>query len=229
MYNYDSDQFMTHLYEGVYIVDNNRKIVFWNIGSEMITGYKSTEVQKSFCYQNILNHVDVNGKRLCLDGCPLQNTLETGNINENDVYLQHKKGYRVPVSVKTFPLYDDLGNITAAVEVFTDSRFKENQYNENLKLKKLVQIDELTKLNNRTYLNFLLKQSLIEATEFNKCFGLLFFDIDYFKSINDNYGHNVGDEVLKVLADTIKNNLRPKDIVGRWGVKNLSLLFIQMI
>jgi len=217
MYNYDSDEFMTLLYEGVYIVDKSRKIVFWNKGSEMITSYKSSQVQNSYCYQNILNHVDNAGKKLCLEGCPLQNTLDTGKINENDVFLEHKKGYRVPVSVKTFPLYDDLGNITAAVEVFTDSRFKENQYKENLELKKLVQTDDLTQLNNRKYLNFKLRQSILESNEFNRGFGLLFLDIDHFKNVNDTYGHNIGDEILKIIANTIKVNVGTNDIVGRWG------------
>jgi two-component system cell cycle response regulator len=217
VYNYDSNVFMSNLYEGVYIVDKSRKIIFWNSGSEQITGYKADEVVDSHCYHDILKHVDVSGKRLCQDGCPLQNTLETGSTNENNVFLEHKLGYRIPVTVKTLPLYDDNRNIVAAVEVFTDSKFKETQYQENQKLKKLIQIDELTKIYNRKYLEFKLNQSISEAKEFNDTFGLLFIDIDHFKLVNDNYGHNVGDGVLKVISNTIKSNLRPNDVVGRWG------------
>ncbi|MCF7924015.1 MAG: sensor domain-containing diguanylate cyclase [Candidatus Izimaplasma sp.] len=217
MYKYDSDEFMKNLYEGVYIVDKNRKIIFWNSGSESITGYKSSEVFNSHCYQNILKHVDKTGKKLCFEGCPLQNTIETGNINENDVFLEHKNGHRVPVAVKTFPLYDDDGKIVAAVEVFTDSRFKEIQYYENQRLKKIIQIDPLTTLFNRRYLEIQLKNIRVEANEFASTFGILFFDIDHFKNVNDQYGHNVGDGVLKVISKTLKTNLRPEDIVGRWG------------
>lgn len=217
MYNYDSNYFMSNLYEGVYIVDKTRKIVFWNSGSEHITGYKADEVINKYCYQNILKHVDKSGKKLCLDGCPLHHTLQTGISNENEVFLEHKMGYRVPVSVKTFPLYDDKQEIVAAVEVFTDMKFKENQYKENIELKKAIQRDELTQLYNRRYLNFHLNQMIEEAKEFNHSFGILFIDIDHFKNINDSYGHNIGDGVLKVLSNTLKSNLRPGDIVGRWG------------
>jgi diguanylate cyclase (GGDEF)-like protein/PAS domain S-box-containing protein len=208
---------MSNLYEGVYIVDKNRKIVFWNSGSEQITGYKASEVVNKHCYQNILKHVDKSGTKLCLEGCPLLDTLKTGKTNENQVFLEHKLGYRVPVSVKTFPLYDDNQKIVAAVEVFTDIKFKESQYKENIKLKKAIQRDELTNLYNRRYLNFYLNQVLEEAKEFDKGFGILFIDIDYFKNVNDTYGHNVGDGVLKVISNTLKSNLRPGDIVGRWG------------
>ena len=217
MYNYDSNEFMTNLYEGVYIVDKTRKIVFWNSGSEQITGYKAEEVVNKHCYQNILKHVDKQGKKLCLEGCPLQDTLISGNINENEVFLEHKFGYRVPVTVKTFPLRNDDGEIVAAVEVFTDTKFKENQYLENKKLKLMMQTDELTKVYNRKYLEFTLNQLYQEVKEFDSIFGLLFIDIDHFKKVNDDYGHNIGDGVLKVIANTIKSNLRPGDIIGRWG------------
>jgi diguanylate cyclase (GGDEF)-like protein/PAS domain S-box-containing protein len=208
---------MSNLYEGVYIVDKTRKIVFWNSGSEHITGYKADEVINKHCYQNILKHVDKSGTRLCLEGCPLLNTLKTGKTNENQVFLEHKLGYRVPVSVKTFPLYDDNQKIVAAVEVFTDIKFKENQYKENIKLKKAIQHDELTQLYNRRFLDFHIKQMIDEAQEFHHSFGILFIDIDHFKNVNDTYGHNIGDGVLKVISNTLKSNLRPGDIVGRWG------------
>ena len=44
---------------------------------------------------------------MCFNGCPLQYTLNTGIVNRANIYLKHKKGYRVPVSVKSIPIYDD--------------------------------------------------------------------------------------------------------------------------
>lgn len=236
MFKYDSNTFMSNLYEGVYIVDNTRKIVFWNSGSEKITGYSSDEVVNSHCYQNILQHVDKAGKKLCFDGCPLLNTLKTGQINENDVFLQHKLGHRIPVSVKTIPLYDESGKITAAVEVFTDTRFQQGNFDENRELKKLLELDPLTGIFNRRYLNFQLANLENEYREFKLDFGILFFDIDHFKNVNDQYGHIVGDKVLITVANTIKASLRPEDFVGRWGgeefvaiIKNINLEELKVI
>lgn len=85
------------------------------------------------------------------------------------------------------------------------------------KLNDLLMRDELTKVFNRRYLDFKLNNIIKEAEEFNTKFGVLFIDIDYFKRVNDTYGHNIGDEVLKVVSKTINSNIRKNDILGRWG------------
>lgn len=224
MYKYDSKEFMSNLYEGVYIVDKHRKIVFWNSGSEHITGYKAEEIMNHYCYLNILKHVDKDGKKLCLDGCPLLYTLQTGQSSENEIFLEHKLGHRIPVSVKTFPLYNEQNEIIAAVEVFSDMKYKEEQLEHNLHLENIMRFDTLTKIYNRRYLEFQLGKAIDEANQFDHFFGLLFIDIDYFKTINDTYGHIVGDEVLAMVANTLRLNLRSDDFVGRWGGEEFLVL-----
>ena len=56
-------------------------------------------------------------------------------------------------------------------------------------------------------------------------FGIAFIDIDDFKLINDTYGHPVGDMVLKILAETIQNNFRKHDFLGRWGGEEFIIVF----
>ena len=75
MFDHKFEEFITKLFEGVYIVDTTRKIVFWNKGAEQITGYSQEEVLNSFCYHDILQHVDDSCKNLCHDGCPLLKTI----------------------------------------------------------------------------------------------------------------------------------------------------------
>jgi diguanylate cyclase (GGDEF)-like protein/PAS domain S-box-containing protein len=215
---------MSNLYEGVYVVDKARKIIFWNNGSEIITGFSAQEVINSHCYMNILKHVDESGKRLCFEGCPLEDTLLTGRINEADVYLHHKKGHRIPVTVKSIPLFNENNEVIAAVEVFTDRRFLEEKQAENIALKQLLEKDNLTAIYNRNYMEFQLDSVIKEAEKFNTQFSLLFIDIDHFKDVNDTYGHNIGDEVIKMIANTLMNNLRPKDIAGRWGGEEFLVL-----
>jgi len=208
---------LSYLYEGVYVVDTTRKIIFWNTGSEQITGYSAKEVVNSKCYNNILRHVTEDGKELCFSGCPLHQTLKTGEIQEADVYLHHKDGHRIPVRVKSIPVYDENKRIVAAIEVFTDERYKRETFSENRKLKEMLVTDPLTQIFNRRYLDFHLEGAKKEALEFESTFGLLFFDIDNFKEVNDTYGHDVGDEILKLTARTIAANIRGEDKIGRWG------------
>ena len=163
MYDQKYLELLSYLYEGVYVVDKQRKIIFWNRGSEEITGYSANEVINSNCYNNILRHVNEDGKALCFDGCPLHHTLATGDIQEANVFLHHKEGHRIPVKVKSIPIYDEEENIVAAIEVFTDERYNKETYSENRKLKELLATDPLTQISNRRYLDFHLESSIKEA------------------------------------------------------------------
>jgi diguanylate cyclase (GGDEF)-like protein/PAS domain S-box-containing protein len=224
MVNEKLDQLISSLFEGVYIVNTKRKILFWNSGCESITGYKSEEVVNSFCYDNILQHVDAEGNQLCFGGCPLHYTLDTGEKAERDVFLRHKKGHRVPITVRSLPLYDENNKIVGAIEVFNDNRFRKQLYDQNRELQKLVSHDELTQVYNRRYLKFQMDSLIREYLEFKVSFGVLFLDIDDFKKVNDTYGHNVGDDVLRMVSRTLKSNIRPNDIVGRWGGEEFLIL-----
>lgn len=211
------DDIIPYLYEGVYVVNKQRKIIFWNEGSQRITGYSATEVMGSFCYHNILQHVNESGKQLCHDGCPLHKTLQDGIVNEAHVFLKHKDGYRIPVMVKTLPIYDQESKIVAAIEVFTDERFQKQIYNENIELKDQLSVDPLTKVANRHYFDFQVSKRIDEARVFKGVFGFLLIDIDHFKNINDTYGHLVGDEILKIVANSLSSNVDSQDLISRWG------------
>jgi two-component system, cell cycle response regulator len=221
---YDQD-LLNQLFEGVYVVDTQRKIVFWNKGSERITGYQSEEVVNKYCHNNLLQHVDEQGKLLCFAGCPLHHTIQTGELQEAHVYLKHKEGYRVPVSVKSIPLYNENKNIIGAIEIFTDERFQKEVIDENVSLKHELMKDPLTQIPNRRYFEFSLKNMIEEYQQFNQRFGVLMFDIDYFKVINDTYGHILGDEILKLVSKSLTSSIKRHDVVSRWGGEEFIGLF----
>jgi len=85
--------------------------------------------------------------------------------------------------------------------------------------------DKLTNLNNKFYFNKILSQMLNEAkSDLRYKLSLIIFDIDFFKKVNDTYGHQVGDDVLQELSEIIKNTLRVDDIVARWGGEEFVIL-----
>jgi diguanylate cyclase (GGDEF)-like protein len=84
-------------------------------------------------------------------------------------------------------------------------------------LRKLALLDALTGLPNRRYLERTLRSRLDRMHRYGQSFGVLFIDVDNFKKVNDSYGHEVGDEVLKMVAQTLVRNIRSFDVVGRWG------------
>src|SRR5689334_15269715 len=115
------DKLLELLFDGLYYVDRNKKISFWNKAAEKITGYERAEVTGFCCADNILRHIDDEGHELCLDGCPLSATLFDGQVREAHVYLHHKRGHRVPVSIRVTPIRDAEGEIIGAAEVFADN------------------------------------------------------------------------------------------------------------
>ncbi len=84
-------------------------------------------------------------------------------------------------------------------------------------LEELSVTDNLTKLYNRNKLDEVLSIEANRSNRFEHAFGVVIIDIDYFKSVNDLYGHQMGDTVLKEFADILKSNSRKTDTVGRWG------------
>jgi diguanylate cyclase (GGDEF)-like protein/PAS domain S-box-containing protein len=210
--------------DGVYFVDLQRQITYWNRGAERLTGYSAGEAVGRHCPDNFLVHVDAAGHALCIDGCPLASTIRDGRAREAEIFLRHKLGHRVPVSVKVAPITDQSGQVVGAVEVFSDATAKKKMERRVHELESMANRDGLTCLPNRRYTELKVKQALEEFQEFGKSFGLLMLDIDHFKQVNDLHGHDAGDAVLKVVSDTLVGSLRENDLVGRWGGEEFLLV-----
>jgi len=211
------EKILNNLYEGAYIVDKSRNLIYWNKAAEDLSGYKASEVAGSYCSNNILQHVDANGKCLCKQGCPLAAVIEDGNKREVEVFLHHKAGHRVPVLVRALPLEDKNGDVIGALEIFSENSERKNILKKIKSLEKLAMLDELTQIPNRRYVENSIKLRFNEYLLNGVNFAIIFLDIDHFKKFNDDYGHDIGDLVLKTVSKTFSNNLRGNDIIARWG------------
>ncbi len=96
-------------------------------------------------------------------------------------------------------------------------------YAENIVLRQQYYLDTLTQIANRNQIDEWM-ENLISDAKTNDCFSILFFDIDYFKSVNDRFGHSVGDSVLKQAAEIIRSELNEGQLFGRWGGEEFSVL-----
>jgi len=100
-----------------------------------------------------------------------------------------------------------------------------SQLQENLEAVRTESLtDPLTSLANRKFFEDTFEKSIIEATERNEPLSLMFTDIDYFKSFNDTYGHLTGDQVLRLVAMSVKQNVKGQDVAARYGGEEFAVV-----
>ena len=218
------ESLMNALFEGAYFVDNQRQILAWNEGAFFISGYRRDEVARHRCSDNILVHVDDRGTELCTNECPLQKTLQDGEPHQASVFLRHKLGYRVPVSIRIVPIYGEDAKIAGAVEVFRVSGETSHWKQRIEELEKVVFIDLVTSVPNRRFLESQIDQQLLDSASTAAPFTVCMLDLDHFKEVNDRFGHQIGDRLLQNVCQTLVNCLRGPDMLGRWGGDELLLL-----
>jgi len=208
---------LDHMSDGVYFVDREKRILYWNEGAHRLTGYTSEELVGKSCHEDILCHIDYAGHKLGTDSCPLSATIQDGGRHEASVFLRHKQGRRVPVSVRVQPLRGADGSIVGAIEIFSDDSAHSEARRRTDAMNRLAFLDHLTQLPNRRFAEMSVQTAISEFNLHKSAFGVLMVDVDGFKAINDSFGHSSGDRALLQVAQTLAGSLRPTDTVGRWG------------
>jgi len=205
---------LDQLNTGIYIVDRERRILYWNGGAERITGYLAHEVAGQFCHGDLLVHCDEEGSVLCGTRCPLKNVIDDGRPRECTVFLRHRYGHRVPVRVRSSPIRDGQGTIIGAVEVFDPASAPARHA--IWQLQSFGCLDELTGAANRRYGEMRVRQALEGLNEFRIPFGWLRIGLDGTEQFEQRYGHGIIDAALKTIGGTLDGNLGSLDVLTRW-------------
>ncbi len=199
-----------------------------------IQGLNASETPRdvSFCSHTILDDVPLVVPNALEDARFADNGLVTNDPNIRfyaGCPLTIKKNIRVgalcvidskprDISEDKLIILRDLANLVEAEllnTAFTDAYQKLIAYNEETERAAL--IDPLSRLWNRAGAEHLIQREWETANYTHKPISFAFVDIDYFKKINDHYGHVAGDEVIKHMGQTLLSAVRPNDIVARWG------------
>src|SRR4051794_4049962 len=199
-----ADAILAALPDAVYVVDTDRRITYWNAAAERMTGWSAADVMGKRCRDGILNHVDDRGRSLCGRRCPLLRTMRDGSPARARPFLHDRGGRRLPVVVSAAPLYDAAGAIAGAVEAFHDDSHFRDLAQDFAHAERAARTDQLTGLGNRRLLDAALEQ----AAEGRAPWAALFVDVDRFKSVNDRFGHETGDAVLRKVAGALRRCCR---------------------
>jgi diguanylate cyclase (GGDEF)-like protein/PAS domain S-box-containing protein len=194
--------------DGVMITDRNGVIEYANPAYEIMTGYRRDELlgRKSSILKSNRQGADFFEE--------LWRTITQGNVF-SEVFINRKKLGDLYYEAKTIsPLKDEQGNITHFVATGKDIT---DQMETQQQLQHMAHHDALTTLPNRVLFIDRIRQALAAARWLGRHVAILFMDLDRFKNINDTLGHDVGDKLLRQIADRLKASLRDGDTVARFG------------
>ncbi len=115
--------------------------------------------------------------------------------------------------------YDELGQIVKSINMFINKLHKNHEELSDAKkeLDALYITDRLTNVYNRVKIDEIIDTELKKKKRYDHICSVILIDVDYFKLVNDTYGHLVGDSILKEFATLLKESVRGTDYVGRWG------------
>lgn len=166
----------------------------------------------------------------------LDKTVATLKKHEVEAIINKWRSVRYEHTVNYSLLWQISGTalFLIAITVFWNHRLRQAKARTQEALDKLAEAqktletlavtDKLTGLFNRLKIDAALEEGLYRAHRFDQPFSLIMLDLDHFKTVNDNYGHQTGDKVLVHLAKILQQNTRATDLVGRWGGEEFMIL-----
>lgn len=211
--------------EGIYFVDRNYTVTYWNNSAENITGIRADEVIGRVSTESILHPVTIEGMALNGDRSTIRGAMLDGKMRENEVNIIHRDGHQIPVLLRTIPI-KKYTRIMGVLEVFVDFSNRQAILKQAKHYRELAYTDRLTRVPNRRYLDKFLKARHGEFVERGVPYGVMMLDIDHFKEFNDTYGHDLGDEVLKLVASSGEMMIRETDLFARFGGEEFIVVLV---
>ena len=206
-----------HMNDGVIFIDTEGKIVEWNRAAESLSGRK----RSTLCHQNwsadLIGLRDEDEKAFAKGKCPLFTVLKTRDYDTRKLTIQHRDGTPRIVRAQLMPITDDKAVLRGAAMIFDDITRQKNLERALHHLHQRAAHDPLTKVCNRAELTLQLPRFAQSAHSGMVAVSVIICDIDFFKRINDTYGHAVGDEALIEFAKILKQCARSTDLVARYG------------
>jgi diguanylate cyclase (GGDEF)-like protein len=211
---------------GVIYVDSHNVVLFWNATMEQLTGMRaSTLFGKRWGPTKLgLSHRD-NGP-MDNQQCPAKEAMQTGEIVRFNGSIVGKGARHIEVSFQAIPVCDHHGDVYGAVMIVDDTTRQNDLKKQMEAWHARATLDPLTQIANRAELERTLEFLVRKNREKPVSCSIIICDIDFFKKINDDYGHHVGDLALISFARNIQEFTRAEDLLARYGGEEFVLICV---
>lgn len=216
---------LRNLRSGVVFVDHKRRVQLWSKGAEAMTGIVSDAVIERPLYPQTFNLRFEDGTGVPLDKCPIVQCLETLENVTADYRTLNAENQEVKIEVAITPVIDEDRYLNGAILIFNDHSAEIDLQRQLKDLYEFSVLDPLTQVANRAEFERVLEEyvrAFNQSESFN-C-SIIICDIDFFKSINDNFGHAIGDQALVAFSEMLRTYVRSQDLVARYGGEEFVIL-----
>lgn len=220
-----SELLLNSMAEGVYGVDTNGNCTFVNRSFLTMLGYEQVDEVIGKHIHELIHHHHPDGTPYPASECQMYRAyLRREEVNVSDEVFWRKDGTSFPVEYWSHPLLNG-DSVIGAIATFVD--ISERKYAEQ-QIRHLAYYDALTQLPNRLLLHDRLTQTIASSQRTQRYAALMFLDLDHFKPLNDQYGHDVGDLLLIEVAQRLNRCTRQMDTVARFGGDEFILMLREL-
>ncbi|NUQ62126.1 MAG: diguanylate cyclase [Pirellulales bacterium] len=216
---------LDNMHDAVVFVDTNLQISQWNHGAERLTGIAASSIQGHPWLPGLLKMRNEKGDVLTDDDCPVACTIRSGVQSLRRLSIAGRAGEPVFVDSHAIPVVNKSGLTLGAVLLLHDASSETSLEERCQNLHEKATKDPLTQVANRAEFDRVHEMFANANKQQRVPCSLMICDLDHFKKVNDTYGHQAGDEVIKSLASLLKSACRPGDLVARYGGEEFVMLF----
>lgn len=206
--------------EGIFGIDRAGNISFVNPAGAGMVGWQPDELLGKALHET-LHHSRPDGTNFPRQECPMLKILAHSSVKVGQETFWRKDGSMLPIEYVSAPLNNDSGEMEGAVVMLQDitlrRQYEQELQEEKARLQLLAHYDTLTNIPNRLLFQDRLEHAMAKARRTGNQVALFFLDLDRFKKINDSLGHQMGDMVLRSVADALQDVIRDADTLARLG------------
>lgn len=213
----------SHMREGVVCVDRQLRVTSWNSAVETMTGLNTSAMIGNTITPGVFRLVDATIGSVTDANCPFLRCL-SGESFQRSYQITGRSGREVEIEFTFHPIRSTNGQVLGAVALLHDDSAQMDLQRQLNDLYMMAILDPLTQVANRAEFERLLDDYVRSHHDANLKCSIIICDIDFFKGINDNYGHHIGDQALIAFAQLLKQFVRKNDFVARYGGEEFVIL-----